>query len=58
MSAQTDARLAWPLRTALRLPGAKTITRAVSEAFVEANFPIVGAAIAGVTHASIVGERD
>lgn len=35
-----DARLAWPLRTALRLPGAKTMTRAVSEAFVEANFPI------------------
>ncbi|MFC7504166.1 flavin-containing monooxygenase, partial [Nocardioides sp. GCM10030258] len=35
-----DARLAWPLRTALRVPGAKTLTRTISEAFVEANFPI------------------
>ncbi|KRA32552.1 MULTISPECIES: flavin-containing monooxygenase [unclassified Nocardioides] len=35
-----DARLAWPLRAALRVPGAKTVTRTISEAFVEANFPI------------------
>lgn len=51
-----DARLAWPLRAALRVPGAKTVTRTVSEAFVEANFPIA-AHFHGVLHLADGGER-
>ena len=51
-----DARLAWPLRTALRIPGANTVARWVSEAFVEANFPIA-AHFYGVLPLADGGER-
>ena len=51
-----DARLTWPLRAALRVPGAKTVTRTISEAFVEANFPIA-AHFYGVIPLADGGER-
>jgi cation diffusion facilitator CzcD-associated flavoprotein CzcO len=35
-----DARLSAPLRLALGVPGAKSVSRFVSELFVEANFPV------------------
>lgn len=35
-----DLPLPWPARLALRVPGARTVTRAASQAFVEVTFPL------------------